>query len=77
VVDDATEALIAQTFARCVPDEDRRRSIAARVQARELLSSAEVVAARRHIAAASPENLESAATSTSGGAPESGGTYQA
>lgn len=60
MTDEATERLIRETFARCVPDEEARRTIAARVRAREMLEDPDVIAARQLLASASPEEIEAA-----------------
>ena len=55
MTDDATERLIRETLARCVPDEERRKAILTRVRLRELLKDPEVVAAQQVLDSATPD----------------------
>lgn len=58
--DEAIERQLWEAFARCVPDEELRRTIAARVIGREAAADPRVVVAREVLAAATPEQIDAA-----------------
>lgn len=58
--DDSIEQQMWDAFARCVPDEEARRAIAARVIARAAAADPRAVAAREVFAGATPEEFDAA-----------------
>ena len=58
--DETIDRQMWEAFARCVPDEEARRAIAARVIARAAAADPRVVAAREVFATATPEEIDAA-----------------